>query len=106
MIKKKPRKTEFIIVWDFHVKSGKRRKFERIYGANGAWTKFFRKGKGYIRTELMRDLKTPRHYWTLDFWTTRQAYVRFKKENRDEYQAMDEKCLSLTEHESLIGESK
>lgn len=104
MIKKKPVKTEFVIVWEFRVRSRKRREFKRTYGPNGVWVKFFRSGKGYIRTQLVRDLKTAGRYLTLDFWTSREAYLRFKKENRAEYQAIDEKCLSLTENEVKVGE--
>jgi heme-degrading monooxygenase HmoA len=101
MIKKK---AEVVIVWEFRVRSGKGREFERIYGSDGVWAKFFRRGKGYIRTELVRDLKTPRRYLTLDFWKSREAYLRFKKENRVEYRAIDERCGSLTEDEVKIGE--
>jgi heme-degrading monooxygenase HmoA len=101
---KKSRKAGFVIVWEFRVKSGKRREFETVYGSRGDWACFFRHGKGYIRTELIRDVENPRRYLTLDFWTTRQAYLRFKNENRAGYQAIDEKCLSLTEGEALIGE--
>ncbi len=100
----KTKKTEFVVVWEFRGRSGKRRDFERIYGPDGDWAKLFRSGKGYIRTELIRDIETPRRYLTLDFWTSRQAYARFKKENRTEYQAIDEKCASLTEGEALVGE--
>ena len=104
MSKKNARKVEFVIVWEFRVKSGKRREFETVYGSGGDWVCFFRHGKGYIRTELIRDVENPSRYLTLDFWTTRQAYLRFKKENRASYQAIDEKCISFTEGEALIGE--
>jgi heme-degrading monooxygenase HmoA len=104
MNKKKPRGTEFVIVWEFRIKPRKRREFEKVYGLNGAWAEFFHSGKGYIRTELLRDLETPGRYLTIDLWTSRQAYLRFKKENRAEYQAIDQKCLSLTEDEVKIGE--
>ena len=104
MIEKKSAKAEFVILWEFCVRSGKGRQFERIYATDGAWAKFFRKGKGYIRTDLVRDLKTPRRYLTLDRWASREAYLRFKKEHRAEYQAIDERCLSLTEDEIKIGE--
>jgi heme-degrading monooxygenase HmoA len=99
MSKKNARKPDFVIVWEFRVKPGKRRRFERVYRPDGDWAKFFRHGKGYIRTELIRDVKNPRRYLTLDFWTTRQAYLRLKNENRAGYQAIDDKCLTLTEDE-------
>jgi heme-degrading monooxygenase HmoA len=104
MITKKPGKPEFIVVWEFRARTGKTREFERVYGPDGAWAKFFRSGKGYIRTELFRDLKPGRRYLTVDVWTSRQAYSRFKKENRVWYQTVDEKCISLTEDERKIGE--
>ncbi len=106
MIKKEQRQVAFVIVWEFRVKAGKRREFETVYGPEGDWVRFFCHGKGYIRTELIRDVKTPRRYLTLDFWTTRQAYLRFKKQNRAGYKAIDDQCLSLTEDEALIGEFK
>ena len=102
--KKKPGKTEFVVVWEFRVRSGKRRQFETVYGADGVWAKLFRSSKGYIRTDLIRDLKTPRRYMTIDVWTSRAAYARFKKENRAEYRAIDEKCGSLTDGELQVGE--
>jgi heme-degrading monooxygenase HmoA len=104
MVKNKPVTREFVVVWEFQVRSGKRREFERAYGSDGAWAKLFRGGEGYIRTDLIRALKTPRRYLTLDVWTSREAYARFKKENRAEYRAIDERCASLTENEVQIGE--
>jgi heme-degrading monooxygenase HmoA len=103
-IRRKPGKTEFVIVWEFRVRRGKQREFERVYGAEGDWARFFRRGHGYIRTELIRDVETPRRYLTIDLWTSRPAYLRFKKKNRHEYLAIDEKCASLTRDEVKIGE--
>jgi heme-degrading monooxygenase HmoA len=101
---KKSGKAELVVVWEFRVRPGKRREFERVYGSDGVWAKLFRRGEGYIRTDLIRDLKTTRRYLTLDFWTSRAAYARFKEENRAEYRAIDGRCASLTESEVKVGE--
>lgn len=103
-IKSKPRRAEFVIVWEFRVKSGKRREFQKVYGSDGVWARLFRRGEGHIRTDLIRDLRTPGRYMTLDFWTSREAYARFKKENRAEYRVIDERCASLMESEVKVGE--
>jgi len=95
--------TGFVIVWEFRVKAGKRREFEQVYGPSGAWAKLFRNGKGFIRTELIRNLETARRYLTIDVWDSRETYLRFKRENRAAYGVIDEKCESLTEAERLIG---
>lgn len=104
MTKERAKGTEFIVVWEFRVRPGKGRYFEKIYGPDGVWGEFFRRGKGYIRTELIRDLKMPRRYLTVDVWTSREACLRFKRKNRIEYQAIDERCGALTEEEVKIGE--
>ncbi len=103
-IKKKLRQADFAVVWEFRVRSGKRREFEKIYGPDGAWVKLFRRDREYIRTDLIRDRETPRRYLTIDVWSSRQAYLRFKKRNRDDYDRVDRSCVSLTEGEVKIGE--
>ena len=104
MTKERAKGTEFIVVWEFRIRSGKGRDFEKIYGPEGVWVKFFRTGKGYMRTELIRDLKMPRRYLTIDVWKSRGAYLRFKRKHRIPYQAIDERCGALTEEEVKIGE--
>lgn len=94
----------FVIVWEFRIKPGKRRAFERAYGPDGDWATFFRKGKGYLGTDLIRDLRRPSRYLTLDFWESHQDYCRFKKKNLDAYRTIDLRCESLTMTESEIGQ--
>ena len=99
----KQKTPEFVVVWEFQVRAGKADEFERIYGPDGEWAQLFRKGGGYRRTELILDLETPRRYLTIDVWASREAYLRFKKEKQAEYQAIDEKCASLTDAEEFVG---
>ncbi len=94
----------FTAVWEFRVSGQKLRAFEKAYGPNGDWTRLFSRGDGYIRTELIRDPKTTGRYVSLDFWRSRQAFERFKKQNLAAYKALDKKCNSLTKSEGLIGE--
>jgi len=98
--------SHFTAVWEFYVRSDKRRAFEKAYGPNGDWARLFGQGEGYIRTELIRDPKTTGRYVTVDFWKSRQAFERFKKQNLAAYKVLDKKCNPLTESEKLIGEFK
>lgn len=59
--------------------------FERAYGPDGDWASFFRLGRGYIGTELLRDVETPGRYLVVDRWETAEAYNAFAAEHRDEY---------------------
>jgi [ribosomal protein S18]-alanine N-acetyltransferase len=96
--------TEFVIVWEFRVKPGNRRAFEKAHSPAGPWPAFFRRSAGYIRTELIRDRHQPLRYLTIDVWRSRQAYEQFKKNNHAKYQAMDKICESLHSSERLLGE--
>jgi len=59
--------------------------FERAYGPDGEWAAFFRAGRGYIGTELLRDLENPGRYLVLDRWESRDAYRAFLDAHREEY---------------------
>ena len=93
-----------IIVWEFRARPEKRREFEDAYGPEGIWAQFFRRGEGYIRTELHGDQKSIGRYLTLDYWETKTAFENFKQTYTAGYNAIDEKCESLTAEETFLGQ--
>jgi len=101
---RKKRQQPFTAVWEFRVKPGKQRAFEKAYGPQGDWVQLFRTSPGYLGTELIRDRDLRLRYVTLDHWSSRQAYLRFKKEHRQAYQDLDAECEALTTREKRIGE--
>ncbi|MGH9794211.1 MAG: antibiotic biosynthesis monooxygenase family protein [Candidatus Acidiferrales bacterium] len=97
------RKSIYVIVWKYRVRRGSERRFERIYGPRGAWARFFRKGRGYLGTQLFREIDRTRSYITIDMWTSRAAFTAFQRRNRSEYERIDAMCEALTERETKIG---
>jgi heme-degrading monooxygenase HmoA len=61
--------------------------FERVYGPDGEWAEFFRQGRGYIGTELLRDVEAPGRYLVIDRWESADTYNAFVAERREEYMA-------------------
>jgi heme-degrading monooxygenase HmoA len=61
------------------------KEFERVYGPSGEWAEFFRQGRGYIGTELLRDVETPSRYLVVDRWESTDAYNAFVAAHREEY---------------------
>jgi heme-degrading monooxygenase HmoA len=59
--------------------------FERVYGTDGEWAEFFRQGRGYIGTELLRDVEVPGRYLVIDRWESADAYNAFVEKRREEY---------------------
>ena len=92
-----------MIVWEFRARKGAVKRFQKVYGPAGDWAKFFAQGKGFVRTELVRDRKQAGRFLTLDFWTSEDAYVRFRKKHAAEYEALDKICEKLTEYEAKVG---
>ena len=93
-----------IIVWEFRVAADKRAEFESAYGPDGLWAQLFRRGEGYIRTELYHDARVEDRYFTLDFWQSRAAFYSFKEHNLAAYKSLDQQCSTLTAQEAFLAE--
>lgn len=93
----------FVVIWEFRVRAGMGKRFEKDYGADGIWAQLFQKEGAYVGTELVRDSKLERTYLTLDFWTSREAYEKFRERTREAYKAIDAKCEEMTESEREVG---
>ena len=93
----------YVIIWEYRVKPNRSAEFERIYNPHGTWAELFKKGKGYIDTELFRDEKLPHKYITIDRWESFQDYEDFREQWKEEYEALDAQCGGFTEKETLLG---
>jgi heme-degrading monooxygenase HmoA len=72
--------------------------FERVYGPDGEWAAFFRGGRGYVGTELLRDVEAPGRYLVIDRWESREAYNEFVEQHRDDYmRRVDETAFHYTQ---------
>jgi heme-degrading monooxygenase HmoA len=77
--------------------------FERVYGPEGEWATFFRSGRGYVGTELLRDVEVPGRYLVVDRWESSEAYNDFVAANRDEYMRRVDETAFHYEHELRLG---
>lgn len=92
-----------VIVWEYQVREGGEGEFERVYGPDGLWARFFQQGVGYLATDLLADRVTPGRYLTIDRWESRAAFETFREERAKEYLDLDRTTERLTERERLIG---
>jgi heme-degrading monooxygenase HmoA len=92
----------FIVIWEYRVKEAYLDDFVRFYASDGDWATLFKKGRGYLGTELLRDEQNPGRYLTLDRWTSGQEYEAFLSVFAKEYKAIDTRCEGWTESESLL----
>ena len=76
----------FVTLWEFEVKPGSEKLFERIYGPNGEWAQLFRRDARYRGTRLLRDEGAERVYVTMDEWESHVAYQEFRESFAAEYE--------------------
>jgi heme-degrading monooxygenase HmoA len=89
------------LVFAYDVRSAE--EFETAYGAEGEWAQFFRRGTGYVGTELLRDVEQPGRYLVVDRWASREAYNAFVSEHRDEYMRRVDETAYLYDQELRFG---
>jgi heme-degrading monooxygenase HmoA len=92
-----------LILWSFEIAEVNETEFRRVYGPEGEWAQLFRRGLGYLGTELLRDLESPRRYLTIDRWDSAGSFERFKIAFGEEYAALDHRCERLTVTERPLG---
>jgi heme-degrading monooxygenase HmoA len=93
----------FVVLWQFQVKSGLEKEFEKVYGPDGSWAALFRGSPAFRGTRLLRDTSLPGCFFTLDCWDSRAVYDAFRSQNAAAYAELDRQCESLTESEALVG---
>lgn len=91
------------ILWEYRVRKDRIREFEEHYASGGTWARFFRGGKGYRETRLLRDRESPGRYLTIDVWDDPASYRAFSEANAGEYGEVDRRCAELTEEERCLG---
>jgi len=92
-----------VIVWQFRPTPGREADFARVYGPNGVWVSFFRKGAGYRETELLQDVEDGGRFLTLDRWDSEDDFVAFERAHAVEYAAIDRECEALCSEERFLG---
>jgi heme-degrading monooxygenase HmoA len=95
--------SQYVIVWEFRIQQDKETEFIRHYGPDGTWARFFQRGEGYVRTELVRDVSDRERFLTLDYWQSQGEFKQFRDQNRAEYERLDKQFEGLTRKETRLG---
>ena len=89
------------LVFSYEVRD--REGFELAYGPNGEWAQFFRRGVGYIGTELLQDVEELDRFDVIDRWEAAEAYNAFVTEHQDEYLKRSDDSLLFYVQELRLG---
>ena len=92
-----------VIVWRFRANPERRDDFVAAYGPDGDWAKLFRRGAGYIGTELLADRTDSNSFLCIDRWRDEADFIAFKAAHGDDYHTLDQRCEVLTMEETPVG---
>lgn len=95
--------SHYVVIWEFEVKATEIPAFEIAYRPEGDWVKLLSQGEGFIRTELIQDVKHPTRYIVLDYWQSRADYLAFREAYNQAYDELDVYCRDFTLNETLLG---
>ena len=93
----------YVLLWRFRPLVGRQSDFERACGPSGPWVRLFRRGEGYLGTELLRRSDDSGEYLVLDRWASRAAYEAFLARWGSDYRRLDHRLEELTEEETPLG---
>jgi len=96
---------QFAIVFDYLVDPARAEEFERTYGADGAWARFFSRDPAYRGTQLWAFAAQPGRYLVVDRWRSEAAYRAFLETHRAEYERRGAETAALYLSERVIGET-
>ena len=106
------------VVFEYEVGSETRAEFERVYGPEGEWARFFRSAEGYLGTDLHSSLDAPAgdrsgareedpeagaRFLVVDRWAAEQVYAAFLAANAAEYERRSQDTAPLYRRETRIG---
>jgi heme-degrading monooxygenase HmoA len=94
----------YVRVWQYDVPAGRVGDFVAAYGPEGDWVRLFRRGEGFLGTELYADVAAEGRFLTVDRWSDEPAWRTFLDDRRDDYEALDRRLETLGADERRLVE--
>ncbi len=93
----------YVRIWRYQVAPERELEFVKAYGPEGDWAGLFRRGEGYLGTELLRASPPAAGYLTLDRWRSAADWRRFLEKHRAAYEELDRRLAPLCQEDVELG---
>lgn len=91
------------VVWRFDVRPGSTDEFERLYGADGDWTKLSRRSRSFLGSSFMRDLAAPTRYLLVEYWSEMVVYEKHLEDFGEEVERLAAERELLVDTVETVG---
>ena len=91
------------VVWQFDIRTGASDDFERLYGADGPWTKLSRRSRSYLGSSFLRDIGSENRYLLVEYWGEMMVYEKHLADLSEQVKALEEQRARLVERMETVG---
>lgn len=85
------------VVWQFQVRAGKQKEFERFYGADGEWSSLARRSRSFLGSSFLRDRAGDTSYILVEYWSEMVVYEKYRRSFGSDIRSLEERREDLCE---------
>ncbi len=91
------------VVWQFDIHPGSGAEFERLYGADGDWTKLSRRSRSFLGSSFLRDIAHEERYLLVEYWSEMLVYERHMTAFKDAVKDFERQRHRYVRHAEPLG---
>src|SRR6478736_6507349 len=91
------------VVWQFDIRPEAADDFERLYGADGEWTKLSRRSRSFLGSSFLKAMGSDTRYLLVEYWGEMVVYEKHLVDFSDELEALEKARQRLVERMETVG---
>ena len=91
------------VVWQFEVRPGAEKEFERFYGADGDWTKLSRRSRSFLGSSFLRDIAVDTRYLLVEYWGEMVVYEKHLSDVGGEMKSLEAQRERFVNRMETVG---
>jgi quinol monooxygenase YgiN len=91
------------VVWQFQVRPGQQKAFEKFYGADGEWSQLGRRSRSFLGSSFLQDQASDTQYLLIEYWSEMVVYERHRQSFVTDMRTLEERRDQLCESIVPLG---
>ncbi len=91
------------IAWQVDIQPGASEAFEKLYGADGDWTKLSRRSRSFLGSSFLRELGSETRYLLIEYWSEMVVYEKHLASFDAQLKELEASRATLVQHMQSLG---
>ncbi len=91
------------VVWQFEIRPGTDKEFERFYGADGDWTRMSRRSRSFLGSSFLRDIAIDTRYLLVEYWGEMVVYEKHMADFGNEVKSLEAQRERFVNRMETVG---